>query len=40
MESLALAIVVNIILPYFLWMPWVKMADKEAYQQEQGAHKE
>ena len=39
-KVLALAIVVNIILPYFLWMPWVKMADKEAYQQEQGAHKE
>lgn len=33
---LALVIVVNIVIPYFLWMPWVKMADKDAYKQEQG----
>lgn len=35
-KVLALAIVTNIIVPYFLWMPWVKMADKEALKQEQG----
>lgn len=31
---LVLAIVVNIVIPYFLWMPWVKHADKEAYLEE------
>lgn len=35
-KVLALAVVTNIIVPYFLWMPWVKMADKEALKQEQG----
>ena len=34
---LALATVVNIVIPYFLWMPWVKFADKEAYKQEQNS---
>ncbi len=36
-KVLALAVVTNIIVPYFLWMPWVKMADKEALKQEQSA---
>lgn len=36
-QILVLAIVVNIVIPYFLWMPWVKMSDKEAYKQEQSA---
>ncbi len=35
-KVLSLAVVTNIIVPYFLWMPWVKMADKEALKQEQG----
>lgn len=37
---LALAIVVNIVIPYFLWLPWVKRADKEACIQEQQAVEE
>lgn len=36
-KVVALAVVTNIIIPYFMWMPWVKIADKEAYEQEQGA---
>lgn len=32
---LVLAIVVNIVIPYFLWLPWVRRADSEAYAQEQ-----
>ena len=36
-KVVALAVVTNIIIPYFMWMPWVKIADKEAYKQEQSA---
>ncbi len=35
-----LAIVTNIVIPFFLWLPFVKAADREAYQLEQAAQAE
>lgn len=32
-----LGIITNIVIPFFLWLPFVKMADREAYAQEQAA---
>lgn len=34
---LILCVVTNIVIPFFMWLPWVKMVDKEAYAQEQEA---
>lgn len=34
-----LAIVTNIVLPFFIWLPFVKAADREAYRQETAALK-